>query len=207
MPPGRLPEIAGVWSGTPLRLTVLVPAYNEALTIAATLESLWGQTRPPDRVVVVADNCSDDTADIARAHGADVFTTVGNTEKKAGRAQSGAVGDLPRHQRPRRRDGDGRRLGDRAGVSRDGDGSTRERSRSDRGGRRVLRRARLGPGGPAAAQRVHPLSARDLPSEGQGLRPDRHGVVVPRLCVEGGRRLSRDSYFPAIPARSTTRWR
>ena len=68
----------------PLRLTVLVPAHNEALTIAATLESLWRQTRPPDRVVVVADNCTDDTADLARAHGAEVFTTVGNTEKKAG---------------------------------------------------------------------------------------------------------------------------
>ena len=63
---------------------MLVPAYNEALTIAATLESLWGQTRPPDRVVVVADNCTDDTAEIARDHGADVFATVGNTEKKAG---------------------------------------------------------------------------------------------------------------------------
>ena len=51
---------------TPLRLTVLVPAHDEALTIAATLESLWGQSRPPDRIVVVADNCTDDTAEIAR---------------------------------------------------------------------------------------------------------------------------------------------
>ena len=32
----------------------------------------------------MADNCTDDTAELARAHGADVFTTVGNTEKKAG---------------------------------------------------------------------------------------------------------------------------
>ena len=35
-------------------------------------------------MVVVADNCTDDTADIARKNGAEVFTTVGNTEKKAG---------------------------------------------------------------------------------------------------------------------------
>ena len=48
-----------------------------------------------------------------------------------------------------------------------------------------------GPGRPVAAQRVHPLPARHLPSEGQGLRADRHGVPVPRLRVEGGRRLSR----------------
>ena len=69
---------------TPLRLTALVPAHDEALTIAATLESLRGQSRPPDRIVVVADNCTDDTAEIARQHGAEVFTTVNNTHKKAG---------------------------------------------------------------------------------------------------------------------------
>ncbi len=83
LPQSRLPESADV-APAPLRLTVLVPAYNEAPTIAATLESLWRQTRPPDKVVVVADNCTDDTADLARKHGADVFTTVGNTDKKAG---------------------------------------------------------------------------------------------------------------------------
>jgi cellulose synthase/poly-beta-1,6-N-acetylglucosamine synthase-like glycosyltransferase len=83
LPVTRLPDAADA-AQVPLRLTVLVPAHNESLTIAATLESLWGQTRPPDRVVVVADNCTDDTADIARRHGAEVFTTQDNTEKKAG---------------------------------------------------------------------------------------------------------------------------
>jgi cellulose synthase/poly-beta-1,6-N-acetylglucosamine synthase-like glycosyltransferase len=68
----------------PLRLTVLVPAHDEELTLADALASLWGQTRRPDRIVVVADNCTDDTAGVASAHGAEVFTTVGNTEKKAG---------------------------------------------------------------------------------------------------------------------------
>jgi cellulose synthase/poly-beta-1,6-N-acetylglucosamine synthase-like glycosyltransferase len=67
-----------------LRLTVLIPAYNEAFTIEATLDSLRGQTRRPDRVLVVADNCTDETVSIARAQGADVFETVGNTLKKAG---------------------------------------------------------------------------------------------------------------------------
>ncbi len=81
-PPGRLPDSAP--AAAPLRLTVLVPAHDESLTIAAALESLRAQTRPPDRVVVVADNCTDDTAERARAHGAEVFTTVGNSEKKAG---------------------------------------------------------------------------------------------------------------------------
>ena len=81
-PASRLLE-DGSASG-PLRLTVLVPAHNESVTIAATLESLWGQTRPPDRVIVVEDNCTDDTAEIARRHGAEVFTTIANRDKKAG---------------------------------------------------------------------------------------------------------------------------
>ena len=84
-PAGELPDAnATDLVEKPLRLTVLVPAHDESLTIGATLESLWGQERRPEKVVVVADNCSDDTADIARRGGAEVITTVGNTEKKAG---------------------------------------------------------------------------------------------------------------------------
>ena len=80
VPPTRLPDTAAL----ALRLTVLVPAHDESLTIAAALQSLWNQTRPPEKVVVVADNCTDDTARIAREHGAQVFETIGNQEKKAG---------------------------------------------------------------------------------------------------------------------------
>jgi len=83
LPPSKLPDLKDA-ADPPLRLTVLIPAHDEALTIAATLESLWGQTRPPDRVIVVADNCTDDTAEIARQHRGEVFTTVANEEKKAG---------------------------------------------------------------------------------------------------------------------------
>ena len=80
LPPSKLPDAAAL----PLRLTVLVPAHDESLTIAATLRSLSEQTRPPEKVVVIADNCTDDTARIAREHGAEVFETIGNREKKAG---------------------------------------------------------------------------------------------------------------------------
>lgn len=65
-------------------VTVLVPAHNEAEGILETLESLGRQTRRPDRVIVVADNCTDDTEQIARRQGAEVIRTVGNTDKKAG---------------------------------------------------------------------------------------------------------------------------
>ncbi len=70
--------------GSTARLVVLIPAHDEAANIAATLTALQQQTRRPDRVVVIADNCTDDTVAIARAHGAEVYETVGNTDKKAG---------------------------------------------------------------------------------------------------------------------------
>lgn len=62
-----------------LRFSVLIPAHDEAATIGAALASLRAQERPPERVVVVADNCTDDTADIARGLGAHVVVTRGNT--------------------------------------------------------------------------------------------------------------------------------
>jgi cellulose synthase/poly-beta-1,6-N-acetylglucosamine synthase-like glycosyltransferase len=66
------------------RVVVLVPAHNEQNCIAGTLRSLRRQTRRPDRVVVAADNCTDDTATVAHECGAEVFTTAGNSHKKAG---------------------------------------------------------------------------------------------------------------------------
>ena len=48
---------------------VIVPAHDEAPVIGRLLESLSAQTYPRDRydVVVVADNCADATAEVARA--------------------------------------------------------------------------------------------------------------------------------------------
>lgn len=55
------------------RLAVLMPAHNEAAIIEATLADLLPQLRPGDRLLVVADNCSDGTAALCRAAGADVI--------------------------------------------------------------------------------------------------------------------------------------
>ncbi|MBI1817060.1 MAG: WecB/TagA/CpsF family glycosyltransferase [Deltaproteobacteria bacterium] len=52
------------------RLAVLVPARNEAAGIGACLASLVAQLVPGDRLIVIADNCDDDTAEIARRAGA-----------------------------------------------------------------------------------------------------------------------------------------
>jgi cellulose synthase/poly-beta-1,6-N-acetylglucosamine synthase-like glycosyltransferase len=97
-PPSELPDAAGLPQPR-LRLTVLVPAHNEALTLGATLDSLWGQTRPPDKVLVVADNCTDDTVEVARRHGAEVFTTVANRDKKAGGLNQALAEMFPRIDR------------------------------------------------------------------------------------------------------------
>lgn len=78
------PEEPWVAGTSRARVVVLIPAHDEAATIGVTLRALDHQTRRPDRVVVVADNCTDDTVAIVRAHGAEVFETVGNTDKKAG---------------------------------------------------------------------------------------------------------------------------
>ncbi len=68
----------------PVRVEVVIPAHNEEGTLSATLEGLANQTRRPDRIVVVADNCMDETVNIAHEYGAEVFETVSNWQKKAG---------------------------------------------------------------------------------------------------------------------------
>jgi len=76
-------------------LIALVPAHNEARNITNAISGLAAQSVVPDKVVVVADNCTDDTADIARANGAQVFATVDNTHKKAGALNQALAWLLP----------------------------------------------------------------------------------------------------------------
>lgn len=54
------------------RVTVLIPAHNESSNILPTLASLKAQTAEA-QILVVADNCEDDTAHIARAAGVNVI--------------------------------------------------------------------------------------------------------------------------------------
>jgi cellulose synthase/poly-beta-1,6-N-acetylglucosamine synthase-like glycosyltransferase len=57
----------------PARIAVLMPAHDEAEGIGRTIESILPQLRDTDRLVVVADNCSDETAQRAREAGATVI--------------------------------------------------------------------------------------------------------------------------------------
>ena len=52
-----------------LKNVVLIPAHNESDVIADTLISLKSELSPLDKIVVVADNCSDTTIDICKELG------------------------------------------------------------------------------------------------------------------------------------------
>ena len=64
---------------------IIVPAHNEALSIAATVAALR-VAAPNCRIVVVADNCTDDTADLAIASGAETISRNSLTQKGKGYA-------------------------------------------------------------------------------------------------------------------------
>lgn len=87
-------ETRGVHAG-PVTITVLIPAHNEEGCISQTLASLVSQSMPPARIVVVADNCTDRTVELARQAGVDVFETVHNTHKKAGGLNQALAEVLP----------------------------------------------------------------------------------------------------------------
>ncbi|MEO1967205.1 MAG: glycosyltransferase family 2 protein [Sphingomonadaceae bacterium] len=72
--------LAGLWSGsggplggTPKSISVLIPAHDEVAGIAATVEALKSVAPRDTQILVVADNCSDDTAERARTAGAQVI--------------------------------------------------------------------------------------------------------------------------------------
>ncbi|MFQ5454087.1 MAG: glycosyltransferase family 2 protein, partial [Candidatus Zixiibacteriota bacterium] len=76
-------------SGIPkTRFIILIPAHNEELLLARVLESFKVLNYPPNQyeVVVIADNCTDNTAGISREHGVDVIERYDEENKGKGRA-------------------------------------------------------------------------------------------------------------------------
>ena len=71
-----------------LRFDVIVPAHDEAAVIEAAVASLRKLDWPAEsfRILVVADNCSDATAALARAAGADVIERFDTTLRGKGYA-------------------------------------------------------------------------------------------------------------------------
>ncbi|MBZ0273965.1 glycosyltransferase family 2 protein [bacterium] len=70
------------------RFTILIPAHDEEAGVARTIASAKAQDYPADRfrVVVLADNCTDRTAAIAREVGAEVAERIDPTHPGKGQA-------------------------------------------------------------------------------------------------------------------------
>jgi glycosyltransferase involved in cell wall biosynthesis len=66
-------ELAALTKDLRSRLAVLVPAHNESSGLLDTVSDIKAQLHRGDRLVVVADNCTDDTAEVARAAGVEVI--------------------------------------------------------------------------------------------------------------------------------------
>jgi poly-beta-1,6-N-acetyl-D-glucosamine synthase len=79
----------------PARVIAIIPAHNEEIGIAQTIDSLRRQTQAPDHILVAADNCTDGTVEIARAMGVEVLETWENSAKKAGALNQGLSRILP----------------------------------------------------------------------------------------------------------------
>jgi 1,2-diacylglycerol 3-beta-glucosyltransferase len=82
------------------RLLFLIPAHNEELLIAGCVRSLLEMSYPAAyrRVIVVADNCSDATAKLAREQGAESFERFNSDLPGKPRAIAWALGQVDLHE-------------------------------------------------------------------------------------------------------------
>ncbi|MHA7987024.1 glycosyltransferase family A protein [Rathayibacter sp. CAU 1779] len=55
-------------------ISVVIPAYNDAIMLRECLERLGDQIRPADEIIVVDNASTDETADVARSFGATVIS-------------------------------------------------------------------------------------------------------------------------------------
>jgi len=70
-------------------VVILIPAHNESTSLIPTLDSILRQVSDIQptanaKVLVVADNCNDDTADIARSYGVEVIERFNKTMRGKG---------------------------------------------------------------------------------------------------------------------------
>lgn len=76
-------------------VAVLIPAHNEEARIGQAIVSLCRQARKPDRIIVVCDNCTDRTEDVAFTEGAEIIVTERNKGRKAGALNQALYHVLP----------------------------------------------------------------------------------------------------------------
>lgn len=73
------------------RATILIPAHNEAEQIVNVIQVLQTQLTEQDRVIVIADNCHDNTAELARSTSVEVLEREHQTDRGKGYALDYAV--------------------------------------------------------------------------------------------------------------------
>ena len=88
------PDPSAIKPGERESVAVLIPAHNESQLIASTIRSIVPQLVAADRLLVVADNCSDETADIAAAEGAEVVVRTDAERRGKGYALDAGVNHL-----------------------------------------------------------------------------------------------------------------
>jgi len=94
--PVRRKDAPAAASTQDLRLVIVVPAHNESLGLLRTLRSLQREVASDarTRIVVVADNCSDNTAALAVAAGVDVLERHDTARRGKGHALRHAFDSL-----------------------------------------------------------------------------------------------------------------
>lgn len=65
-------------------ITAIIPAHDEAHRVEHAVASLHGQSRPPERILVMSDDSTDATVEVALHAGAEVLLTVDNRHQRAG---------------------------------------------------------------------------------------------------------------------------
>lgn len=88
-PDSSIEKLSGVKAplrnGDPFPFVIaIIPAYKEQDSILRTIKSLRDQTRRPDEIIVLADNCTDETVILSLTAGVSVVESLGNNGGKAG---------------------------------------------------------------------------------------------------------------------------
>jgi len=91
----RVPHLPAPGSASPgRRVSVIVPARNEAARLPALLAALSAQTRPADEVIVVDDHSEDATAALAAAAGTHVVAAPQLPKGWTGKTWACSTGDV-----------------------------------------------------------------------------------------------------------------
>ncbi|MGB3533478.1 MAG: glycosyltransferase family 2 protein [Microcoleaceae cyanobacterium] len=69
-----------------IKVFILIPAHNEASEIGETVKAILPQLKATDQLIVIADNCTDNTAAIARQQGAKVLERQNQEQRGKGYA-------------------------------------------------------------------------------------------------------------------------